>query len=298
MDDRTDQGMAQRHWVAQERRDVGRPRGGWRLAIYTVIFESDTPAGRAFDIGLMVVILASVLIVMLDSVADIAARYGRAFDYAEWIFTAIFTIEYVLRLVCVRRPIAYATSFFGIVDLLAVCPTYVALVAPEWGALVDVRVLRLLRVFRVLKLGAYMEEYWFLAQAFADSRRKIMVFLSAVITVVLIGGTLMYVLEGPENGFTSIPTAVYWAVTTVTTVGFGDIAPKTNLGRTIAGLMMLLGWGVLAVPTGIVTAEMTKHARAFRGLACRVCGSTGHERTARYCKDCGAPLEGAGRSKG
>ena len=283
-------GTSKGHRLPRERRDLGRPRSGWRLTLYTIIFEADTAAGRLFDLGLMIVILTSVLVVMLDSVAGIAARHGTLFDRAEWLFTGLFTIEYVLRLLCVRRPLAYAMSFFGIVDLLAVCPTYLALMAPEWGALVDVRVLRLLRVFRVLKLGAYMEEYWYLAQAFSDSRRKIMVFLSAVMTAVLIGGTLMYVVEGPENGFTSIPTAVYWAITTMTTVGFGDITPKTDFGRSIAGLMMLLGWGVLAVPTGIVTAEMTSRARLGRTSRCGSCGSAGHERTARYCRDCGAPL--------
>lgn len=239
-------------------RELGRPSGPWRGRLYDIIFESDTKAGRAFDLALMLVILLSVLVVMLDSVGPLARRYGTLFDALEWFFTALFTLEYVLRLSCVRRPFAYAMSFFGIVDLLAVLPTYIATFFPEFALLIDVRVLRLLRIFRVLKLGEYMEEFHFLAQAFADSRRKIMVFLSAVLTAVLISGTLMYVVEGPENGFTSIPSSLYWAVTTMTTVGFGDIVPHTQLGRLLASMMMLLGWGVLAVPTGIVTAEMTR----------------------------------------
>lgn len=275
--------------------NFGRPAGGWRRRVHDVIFGSDTFAGRAFDVALLVVILSSVLVVMLDSVAPLAQRYGRAFHVVEWLFTALFTLEYVLRLACVDRPIAYARSFFGIVDLLAVMPTYISTFVPELGALVDVRVLRLLRIFRVLKLGQYMEEFQYLAQAFRDSRRKILVFLTAVFIAVLVGGTVMYVVEGPEHGFSNIPVAVYWAVTTMTTVGFGDITPKTDLGRLIASFMMLLGWGVLAVPTGIVTAEMT--ARRTTGLVlgriCPACGVAGHDRDARYCRLCGTTLEDA-----
>ncbi|MEP7207906.1 MAG: ion transporter [Casimicrobiaceae bacterium] len=277
--------------VRPAERLFGCPDEPWRARLYVIIFESDTPAGIAFDIGLLLVIVASVLVVMLDSVQGIGARHGVLFFRLEWVFTFLFSAEYVLRLLCVRRPLAYARSFFGIVDLIAVLPTYIAFFVPELGALIDVRVLRLMRVFRVLKLGAYMEEFRFLAQAFADSRRKILVFLSAVVTTLLVGGTVMYVVEGPENGFTSIPTAVYWAVTTMTTVGFGDITPHTTLGRFIAGLMMLLGWGVLAVPTGIVTAEMTVQ-RGVTSLSrkCDVCGAVGHEARARYCNACGASL--------
>ncbi len=273
-------------------RALGRPSGPWRGRLYDIIFESDTPAGRAFDIGLMLVIIASVLVVMLDSVAPLAHRYGAVFDGLEWLFTALFTLEYVLRLSSVRRPFVYATSFFGVVDLLAVMPTYIATFAPELAVLIDIRVLRLLRVFRVLKLGAYMEEFQFLAHAFADSRRKILVFLSAVLTAVLVGGTVMYVVEGPEHGFTSIPMSVYWAVTTMTTVGFGDVVPKTDLGRLIASIMMMLGWGVLAVPTGIVTAEMTlrQSRREHAQRTCPACRAAGHDAEARYCAHCGAPL--------
>lgn len=252
---------------------LGRPSGPWRGRLYDVIFESDTPAGRAFDLGLMLIILGSLVVVMLDSVPSLASRYRSLFSALEWGLTALFTVEYVLRLSCVRRPFRYALSFFGIVDLLSVAPTYIAAFNPDLSLLIDVRVLRLLRVFRVLKLGEYMEEFQFLAQAFTDSWRKIFVFLSAVMTAVIISGTLMYVAEGPEHGFTSIPVSIYWSVTTMTTVGFGDITPHTPLGRVIATIMMLLGWGVLAVPTGIVTAEMTlRHTRREAPRSCPHCG--------------------------
>lgn len=255
-------------------REFGRPPGAWRGRLYDIIFESDTRAGRTFDLGLMLLIMSSVIVVMLDSVAPLTRSYGTLFNWLEWIFTGLFTLEYILRLSCVRRPFAYATSFFGVVDLLAVLPTYVAAFVPELALLIDVRVLRLLRIFRVLKLGAYMDEFRFLAQAFADSWRKILVFLSAVLTAVLVSGTVMYVVEGPQNGFTSIPMSVYWAVTTMTTVGFGDIVPHTAVGRLMASIMMLLGWGVLAVPTGIVTAEMTmRHQR--RDWQQRICPNCG-----------------------
>ena len=260
--------------------EFGRPSGAWRGRLYDIIFESDTRAGRTFDLGLMVLIMSSVIVVMLDSVEPLTRSYGTLFNWLEWTFTGLFTLEYVLRLSCVRRPLAYASSFFGVVDLLAILPTYVAAFFPELALLIDVRVLRLLRIFRVLKLGPYMDEFRFLAQAFADSWRKILVFLSAVLTAVLVSGTVMYVVEGPQNGFTNIPTSVYWAVTTMTTVGFGDIVPQTAVGRLMASIMMLLGWGVLAVPTGIVTAEMTMH----------------HQRRdwgQRMCPNCGVALDGS-----
>ena len=272
----------------------GRPSGPWRRRLYTIIFESDTRAGRTFDIALLVLIVASVIVVMLDSVKQTATEHRTLFDHLELGFTLLFTIEYVLRLSTVRRPLRYATSFFGIVDLLAVLPTYIAFFVPEASALIDVRVLRLLRVFRILKLSAYVDEFAFIGEALRNSRRKILVFLAAVLMIVIFGGTVMYVVEGPANGFTNIPVSVYWAITTVTTVGFGDITPKTDIGRFIASAMMLLGWGILAVPTGIVTAEMT--ARRGSGphppRLCPSCGSEGHGYTSKFCKDCGAPLEG------
>jgi voltage-gated potassium channel len=232
---------------------------------------------------------------MADSVQSLSGRFDPLFNSLEWFFTVFFTLEYIARLVCVRRPLRYATSFFGVIDLLAVLPTYLALFFPELYALIDVRVLRLLRVFRIFKLAAYVNEYQALAMALAASRRKILVFLSTVMMLVLIFGTIMYVVEGPGNGFTSIPTSVYWAISTLTTVGFGDIVPKTDLGRLIASFMMLMGWGTLAVPTGIVTAEMAAQRMGRRPAVtttrtCQVCLTEGQTESAKFCFSCGAEL--------
>ena len=270
----------------------GRPEAGWRLRLYSVIFESDTPAGRLFDLVLIGFILTSVVTVALDSVASIHARWQGVFNALEWFFTLAFTAEYLCRLLCVRRPARYMRSMLGVIDLLALLPTYVAVLVPGVYALVDVRVLRLLRIFRILKLSQYVDEYRALAEALAASRRKIAVFMSFVLLVVVVMGTLMYVVEGPAHGFTSIPTGVYWAITTMTTVGFGDIAPVTATGRTIASARMLLGWGTLAVPTGIVSSEFSaQRARNMgRARACAHCGSGGHSAQARFCSDCGAAL--------
>lgn len=273
--------------------DYGRPLAGWRLKLYTIIFEADTRAGRAFDQALIVAILLSVGVVIIDSVLAVESRPRALFNALEWVFTVLFTLEYLARLVCVRRPLRYATSFFGVIDLLAVLPTYLALLMPGVGALIDVRILRLLRMFRVFRLTQYVLEFSALGSALWASRRKILVFLLFVLMVVLISGTLMYVVEGPEHGFRNIPTAMYWAVTTMTTVGFGDIAPKTDLGRAIASVMMLLGWGVLAVPTGIVTSEMTAQRRGWPPLTtrtCPVCLTEGQLPQARYCHHCGTAL--------
>jgi voltage-gated potassium channel len=270
----------------------GRPEGGWRLRLYTVIFESDTRAGRLFDQWLFVAILLSVAVVIADSVHALGSRFTLEFDVLEWAFTLLFTAEYLARLACVRRPMRYATSFFGVVDLLSVLPTYLALAFPEAQAFLDVRILRLLRMFRVLKLTAYVWEYHAMGRAIAASRRKILVFLSVVLMIVVIMGTVMYVVEGPENGFTSIPMAIYWAVTTMTTVGFGDITPKTDFGRFVASVMMLVGWGTLAVPTGIVTAEMTARrlGAAPGGRTCPGCAAGGHRPEAAFCLHCGTAL--------
>lgn len=269
-----------------------KPLSGWRLRLYIIIFEADTVAGRRFDQALIAAILLSVAVVMIDSVRPFAGRYTDVFTVLEWLFTLLFTVEYVLRLVCVRRPLTYALSFFGIIDLLSVLPAYLALLVPEAHALIDVRILRLLRVFRVFKLTGYVSEYTTLGRALMASRRKILIFLSFVLMVVLVMGSLMYVVEGPEHGFTSIPTAMYWAVTTMTTVGFGDITPRTDLGRLIASMMMLLGWGVLAVPTGIVTAEMTAQRQhpATTTRTCHECLTEGHPPEANFCWRCGATL--------
>jgi voltage-gated potassium channel len=271
---------------------LGKPDGGWRLDLYRIIFESDTEAGRRFDRWLVGIILASIFVVMLDSVPAIGNRYPLTMTALEWGFTAIFTVEYVFRLLCVKRPWHYARSFFGIIDLLSILPLYFSIFYPEAAALLDIRILRLLRVFRIFKLTLYVTEYTALGRALAASRRKILVFISVVLMLALVLGTLMYVVEGPENKFTSIPTSVYWAIVTMTTVGYGDITPVTPLGKGIATVMMLLGWGILAVPTGIVTAEMTNLRLGRRGQerSCDKCGATGLAPDARFCDQCGAPL--------
>jgi voltage-gated potassium channel len=270
----------------------GQPPSGWRQRLYTVIFEADTRAGRLFDLTLIGFIMASVAVVVLDSMASMHAQYSALFNVLEWAFTAVFSIEYIARLLCVRYPLRYARSGFGMIDLLALLPTYLAILVPGLHALIDVRVLRLLRIFRVLKMGAYVAEFAALGEALAASRRKIMVFMAFVMLVVLVMGTLMYVVEGPANGYASIPVGVYWAITTMTTVGFGDITPKTDLGRVIASVMMLIGWGTLAVPTGIVSAEFSarrlRHEPTTR--TCHECLSEGHLPSARFCRDCGAVL--------
>jgi len=270
----------------------GRPEEPWRQRLYTIIFESDTPAGRLFDLVLIAAILTSVLVVILDSVESLTAGHNALFSVLEWAFTILFTIEYVARLASIQRPLRYARSFFGLVDLLAILPTYLAFFLPPVAALFNVRLLRLLRIFRILKLGEYVSEFGFLGEALVASRRKITVFIGFVLILVAILGSVMYVVEGPDNGFTSIPVAMYWGISTMTTVGFGDITPKTDLGRLIASCMMLLGWGILAVPTGIVTAEMTFRSirRSVDPIRCPACQTQGHEADARFCRHCGHGL--------
>jgi voltage-gated potassium channel len=278
-----------------DRGDLGKPLSGWRLKLYTVIFEADTRAGMWFDRVLIVVILTSVAVVVADSMKLPHAQAGDLLNGIEWLITILFTFEYVARLSCVRHPLRYVFSFYGLIDLLAILPAYLALFLPETRALIDVRILRLLRIFRILRLVQFVREYQQLGHALRASARKILVFLSVVFMVVLVLGTLLYVVEGPENGFTSIPVSIYWAITTITTVGFGDITPKTDLGRLIASLMMLLGWGTLAVPTGIVTSEFTAdrlRRRSVTTRTCHECLSEGHLPGARYCRDCGAKLPG------
>jgi voltage-gated potassium channel len=274
-------------------RSFGKPdEDGFRRRLYTVIFEADTVAGKRFDVLLVVAILVSIAVVMADSVPALVAKYGAQFTVLEWGFTLLFTAEYIARLCCVRHPWRYARSFFGVIDLLSILPTYFALLMPEASAFLDIRILRLLRIFRIFKLTLYINEYVRLGQALRASGRKILIFLSVVLMAVLILGTVMYVVEGPKNGFTSIPMAMYWATVTMTTVGYGDIVPQTVLGRMIASFMMLLGWGILAVPTGIVTAEMTSQRmnRKVTTRTCDHCLSEGHEPEARFCKDCGERL--------
>lgn len=271
----------------------GRPDPGLRERLFIIIFEADTRAGRIFDFTLIAFILISVAVVMLDSVKSVRSEYGELLTGLEWFFTLAFTIEYLARLACVRYPLRYARSFFGIVDLLAVLSGYAALFIPEAYALADVRLLRLLRIFRLLKLAPYIEEYSLLGSAILASRRKILIFLSVVAIIVIVNGTLLYVVEaGPGSKFTSIPTAVYFAISAVTTVGFGDITPQTDLGRALTSVTMLVGWSILAVPTGIITSEMTAQRVGPRvsTRTCPECLETGLSEKANYCRNCGAKL--------
>ena len=261
-----------------------------RERLHEIVFEADTAAGRAFDIALFAAIIASVVVVLLESMSSMRAEYGPVLRTAEWGFTLLFTAEYALRLWTVRTPVRYATSFFGIIDLLAILPTWLSLFIPGAQSLLVVRILRLLRVFRVLKLAEYLSESALLWRAMRASRRKITIFLFTVITIVVIVGAAMYVIEGAEHGFTSIPLSIYWAVVTLTTVGYGDLAPATVPGRALAIVVMLLGYAIIAVPTGIVTMELTRSALPVSTQACPSCGIGGHEFGAKFCRRCGTPL--------
>ena len=266
---------------------------GWRHRLHEVIFEADTREGRWFDIILIVSILSSVVVIMLESVASVRARHGTLLRGMEWGYTVLFTIEYLLRLLCVRRPTAYARSFFGLVDLFSVLPSYLSVLLPGTQYLIVIRILRILRVFRVLKLVQYWREASTLGRALRASSRKIFVFLYVVVILVVIIGSLMYVIEGERNGFTSIPRSVYWAIVTLTTVGYGDIAPATSIGQTLAALVMILGYGIIAVPTGIVTTEMARESGGRKGIStqsCPFCMAEGHDRDAHFCKYCGGKL--------
>jgi voltage-gated potassium channel len=267
------------------------PKSPARRRLHEIIFEADTRAGRGFDIALIWAILLSVAAVMLDSVAGIRAQHGRFLAAAEWFFTALFTVEYVLRLYCIGKPVRYATSFFGVVDLLAILPTYLSLLLPGTQYLLVIRILRVLRLFRVLKLVQFIAEANSLLTAVRSSGRKITVFLFTVISLVVIFGAAMYLIEDADNGFTSIPRSIYWAVVTMTTVGYGDISPKTAVGQAVAAIVMIIGFSIIAVPTGIFAAEMTRVTRQnVSTQVCPQCSSEGHERTARYCRDCGAEM--------
>jgi voltage-gated potassium channel len=262
-----------------------------RARLHEIIFEADTPEGRLFDLVLLVAILVSVTVVLLESVASVRARVGPTLRALEWGFTILFTIEYALRLASLERPLRYARSAYGLIDLIAILPTYLSAIFPGAQSLLVVRLLRLLRVFRVLKLAEYLRESRTLVQAMRASMRKIAVFLLAVVTLVVVVGTLMYVVEGERHGFTSIPISIYWAVVTVTTVGYGDLAPATTLGRALAVVLMLTGYGIIAVPTGIVTVELTRaSASPISTQACPGCGLGAHEHDAVYCRRCGTKL--------
>ncbi len=266
-------------------------RAAWRDTLYRIIFEADTPLGKAFDIVLVISIILSVLVVMLDSVASIHQQWSGTFFYLEWLFTLIFTVEYIARLISVSKPTGYMFSFMGVVDLLSTLPSYIGLFMSAPAYAMSLRLLRLLRIFRVLKLGYYLEESAVMAQALAASKRKLLVFLFAILLLVMILGTLMFAVEGPENGYTSIPESIYWAIVTLTTVGYGDIAPRTPMGQAIASMVMIMGYAIIAVPTGIVTVELARsQAKQNIVIACPRCMLEGHAQDARYCRRCGEPL--------
>ena len=266
-------------------------RGTLRRRMHDLVFQHDSPAERAFDLVLILAILLSVIIIMLDSVPEVAARWGEALKVAEWGFTILFTAEYALRLWISPRPLAYARSFFGLVDLLAILPSYLAIVFPPGRFLIAFRVLRVIRIFRILKLAQYVEEGSVLAAALRASRYKITVFVTVVLTVVTVMGSLMFLIEGADAGFTSIPQSIYWAIVTLTTVGYGDVAPITPLGKLLASALMVLGYGIIAVPTGIVTLELERASRPRGALrVCPGCGVTRHDMDAVFCKHCGTAL--------
>jgi len=267
------------------------PDSLWRRRLFIVIFGTDTRAGRNFDVALLWAILLSILTVMLESVDFIRLEYGNWLRIAEWGFTIVFTIEYMTRIISIRKPMYYLTSFYGIIDFISIIPTYLSLFLVGGQYLLVIRAMRLLRVFRVLKLSRYMGEASTLTAALRASRHKITVFIWAVFTIVMIMGTIMYLVEGGENGFTSIPKSIYWAIVTLTTVGYGDIAPQTALGQVLASMIMILGYAIIAVPTGIVTAELTQAKITNRVIQnCQKCGFDNHAPDAVYCKRCGTLL--------
>lgn len=258
--------------------------------LHEIIFEADTRAGKWFDILLLWAIVLSVTTVMLESVDSIRLIYGNEIKIIEWVFTFIFTLEYIARLYSIGKPLKYVFSFYGIIDLLSIIPTYLGLFVAGTHTLTVIRSIRLLRVFRILKLVQFMGEAKVLTKALIASKEKIVVFLFAVLSLTFILGTVMYLIESPESGFTSIPRSIYWAIVTLTTVGYGDIAPQTVLGQTLASLLMIIGYAIIAVPTGIVGAEIAKTDNISNTQACTQCGKEGHEDDAEFCKYCGAKL--------
>lgn len=256
-----------------------------------IVFGVDTPPGKLFDVVLLVAIVTSVVLVMADSVPSINQKYHRQLILAEWIFTIIFTIEYIVRIAIARHPRAYIFSFYGLVDFISIVPTYLTLILAGGHSLMVIRTIRLLRIFRIFKLARFMGQGKFLIAALRASREKIAVFLVGVLSMVIVMGTLMYLIEGEENGFTSIPRSIYWAIVTLTTVGYGDIAPQTFLGQTLASIVMISGYAVIAVPTGIVTAEFTR-ASHQKGILtkCTNCGNADNDTDAKFCKACGTRL--------
>ncbi|MEZ8824980.1 ion transporter [Vibrio sp. 10N.261.55.A7] len=267
------------------------PRQSLKHHLYIIIFGTHTPAGRAFDIGLIIAIIASLIVLVLDSIPALNARWADLFLYLEFSFTVLFTIEYLLRLYCSPKPSAYATSFYGVVDLLAILPTYLAFFFPAASYIGVIRMLRVMRIFRILKLVRYLQDSNILLRSLLMAKRKIFIFFSTVGILVIILGSVIYVIEGPENGFTSIPQSIYWAIVTITTVGYGDLVPQTSIGKAVASITMLLGYSILAVPTGIITAELNQEMNSHKTLVkCPNCMKTGHESDAIHCKFCGSEL--------
>jgi voltage-gated potassium channel len=258
--------------------------------LYEIIFEADTPAGKWFDVVLILSILASVIMVMADSIGAVRVSYGRFLVAAEWFFTILFSIEYTLRLYCARSRLKYAASFYGAVDFISIVPTYLSLVFPATKYFAILRMLRILRVFRVLKLIQYLKEANLLMKALASSRRKITIFFFTVMTLVTIFGSLMYVIEGEANGFSSIPKSIYWAIVTMTTVGYGDISPQTALGQALASVIMIMGYSIIAVPTGIFTVAFSQTLSTQTLADCTSCGRGGHDQDALFCKFCGEEI--------
>jgi voltage-gated potassium channel len=272
-------------------RQVPAQRADWRKRMYIVIFGSDTRAGKLFDVALLWLIVLSILCVTLETVPSFYQEYGPWFRYAEWAFTLIFLVEYILRLICVPRASVYAKSFLGLIDLFSIIPSFLSLYYAGAQSLLVIRAIRLLRVFRILKLTQFLEEGEVLMRALHASRYKIMVFLGGVLSLILIIGAVMHLVEGPEHGFTSIPVSIYWAVVTLTTVGYGDITPLTPLGKVLASFVMLMGYGILAVPTGIVSVEIGRASRRGQHfIECLRCGEPKHLMGSRYCCRCGERL--------
>jgi voltage-gated potassium channel len=274
-------------------KDMASPQpADWRYRLHEIIYESNTRAGKAFDVSLLVAIFTSIIIVMLDSVASVRAHHGQLFTRLEWFYTILFTIEYILRLISIRKPWRYVFSLLGLIDLLSLIPSYLSIVIPGAQSLLVFRALRLLRVFRIFKLGEFLTEINFLTTALKGSLRKISIFLLTVLTLTVILGSIMYLVEERENGFTNIPESIYWAIVTITTVGYGDISPVTPLGKFVASVVMLIGYAIIAVPTGIITHDIALAARSKKELpeSCPSCGRESHDSDALFCKYCGSSL--------
>ena len=262
-----------------------------RQRLYQIIFGTQTRYGQLFDIGLIIAIISSEIILTISSVTSIESKFSTTLYILEWFFTLLFTVEYILRLYCSPKPWAYARSFYGLIDLIAIVPAYIAFFIPGSNYLLIVRLIRVLRIFRVLKLARYLRDSNILLRSLMQAQRKILVFFSSVLVLVTVFGSLMFIIEGPDNGFTSIPQSIYWAIVTITTVGYGDLVPHTVLGKAVASLTMLLGYSILAVPTGIITAEINQEINHHKALIrCPNCATSGHDMDADYCRKCGSKL--------